>query len=74
MPKKIRMRLQNIDLRLVREDFKSYSQAKLQEMYKSAVFNGFQYGWKPKVMAKTVKYQIPEESGYLKVADSGSVV
>ena len=65
-------RLRNMDLKLVREDFRTYSHERLREIYKSAVFNGFQSGWRPKSMAKEVKYQIPD-SGYLKVAspDSG---
>ena len=69
--KRRNLRLQNIELKLVREDFRSYSHAKLHEMYKSAVFNGFQSGWKPKSVAKEVKYRI-EDGGYLKVADSGN--
>ena len=60
-----------MDLRLIHDDFKLYSYSKLQEMYKSAVFNGFQYGWKPKTMAKTAKYEIGDVR-YLQVADSGN--
>ena len=65
------LRLQNMDLRLIHDDFKSYSHSKLQEMYKSAVFNGFQYGWKPKAMAKTVRYKIGDVR-YLQVAALGN--
>lgn len=43
-------RLCNVDLPIVRQDFKSYSYFKLEEMWHSAVFNGFEEGWSAKVM------------------------
>ncbi len=39
-------KLCNIDLPIVRQDFKTYSYSKLIEMQHSVVFNGFEYGWK----------------------------
>lgn len=39
-------RLVNVDKPIVRQDFKSYSYFKLKEMLHSAVFNGFESGWK----------------------------
>ena len=39
-------KLCNMDLPIVRQDFKTYSYSRLIEMQHSAVFNGFEYGWK----------------------------
>lgn len=39
-------RIVNIDNPIVKRDFKNYSYFKLEEMYHSAVFNGFEVGWK----------------------------
>lgn len=39
-------RLCNIDSPIVKNDFKSYSYSRLIEMQHSAIFNGFEYGWK----------------------------
>lgn len=36
----------NIDKPIVHEDFKTYSYFRLEEMWHSAVFNGFKNGWK----------------------------
>lgn len=52
------LQLQNVDLKIIHDDFKSYSHEKLQEMYKSAVFNGFQTGWKPKSVVNFEEYHI----------------
>lgn len=41
-------KLCNFDSPVVKQDFKSYSYFKLEEMFHSAVFNGFEYGWKSK--------------------------
>ena len=60
-------KLLNMDSNLVHEDFKSYSHEKLQEMYKSAIFNGFQHDWRPKTMVKTEEYKF-NNAGYLEAA------
>ena len=39
-------KLSNMDLPIVHQDFKTYSYSRLIEMQHSAVFNGFEYGWK----------------------------
>ena len=39
-------RLCNMELPIVMQDFKSYSYFKLEEMWHSAVFNGFESGWR----------------------------
>ena len=39
-------KLCNMDSPLVKIDFKTYSYSRLVEMQHSAVFNGFEYGWK----------------------------
>ena len=39
-------KLCNLDSQIVRHDFKTYSYSRLIEMQHSAVFNGFEYGWK----------------------------
>lgn len=39
-------KLSNIDLPIVKHDFKTYSYFKLEEMWHSAVFNGFEDGWR----------------------------
>jgi hypothetical protein len=39
-------KLCNLDNQIVRQDFKTYSYSRLIEMQHSAVFNGFDYGWK----------------------------
>ena len=39
-------KLCNMDSQIVRQDFKTYSYSRLIEMQHSAVFNGFEYGWK----------------------------
>ncbi len=39
-------KLCNMDLPIVHQDFKTYSYSRLIEMQHSAVFNGFEYGWK----------------------------
>lgn len=41
-------KLVNVDKPIVRKDFKSYSYFKLEEMWHSAVFNGFDDGWSVK--------------------------
>lgn len=41
-------KLVNVDKPIVKQNFKSYSYSKLEEMYHSAVFNGFESGWKVK--------------------------
>ena len=41
-------KLCNVDLPIIKQDFKSYSYFKLEEMWHSAVFNGFEDGWKPR--------------------------
>ena len=35
-----------MELPIVKQDFKSYSHFKLEEMWHSAVFNGFESGWR----------------------------
>lgn len=42
--KRRNLSLLNLDLPLVREDFKDYNHSKLEAMYRSALFNGFQSG------------------------------
>lgn len=39
-------RLSNMESQIVQEDFKTYSYSKLKEMQHSAIFNGFEHGWK----------------------------
>lgn len=39
-------KLCNVDLPIVKHDFKSYSYFKLEEMWHSAIFNGFEDGWR----------------------------
>ena len=39
-------RLCNMDLEIVQQDFKTYSYSRLIEMQHSAIFNGFETGWK----------------------------
>ncbi len=39
-------RLSNFEVPIVKQDFKSYSYIKLEEMWHSAVFNGFEMGWR----------------------------
>ena len=39
-------KLCNMDLPIVKHDFKNYSYFKLEEMWHSAVFNGFEEGWR----------------------------
>ena len=61
--------LQNVDLKLIRDDFKSYSHSRLHQMYKSAIFNGFQFGWKPKNVVQVDDYKI--NNFYKNVASDG---
>lgn len=60
--------LLNMDLPLVKEDFKSYTHAKLEQMYRSALFNGFQSDWKPRTVAPLPSYGFGD-GGYSAVAD-----
>lgn len=60
--------LLNMDIPLVKEDFKSYSHAKLEAMYRSALFNGFQANWKPRTIAPLPTYGFGN-GGYSAVAD-----
>ena len=60
--------LLNMDIPLVKEDFKSYSHAKLEAMYRSALFNGFQANWKPRTIAQLPTYGFGD-GGYSAVAD-----
>lgn len=39
-------KLCNMNSSIVKQDFKTYSYSKLIEMHHSAIFNGFEYGWK----------------------------
>ena len=39
-------KLCNMNSSIVKQDFKTYSYSKLIEMQQSAIFNGFEYGWK----------------------------
>lgn len=39
-------KLSNMNSSIVKQDFKTYSYSKLIEMHHSAIFNGFEYGWK----------------------------
>ena len=58
-------KLVNVKDKFVQEEFKAYRHEKLIEIYKSAKFNGFKSGWKPKV-----SYTISRNYDILKVADS----
>lgn len=40
-------KLCNVNLPIVKEDFKTYSYSKLALMYNNAIFNGFEFNWKP---------------------------
>lgn len=66
--KRRNLSLLNLDLPLVREDFKSYSHTKLEAMYRSAIFNGFQSGWKPHKVVPLSTYGFGG-AGYSAVAD-----
>lgn len=66
--KRRNLSLLNLDLPLVREDFKSYTHSKLEAMYRSALFNGFQSGWKPRTVAPLPAYGFGD-GGYASVAD-----
>ena len=66
--KRRNLSLLNLDLPLVREDFKDYSHSKLEAMYRSALFNGFQSGWKPRSIAALPAYGFGD-GGYSAVAD-----
>ena len=48
--------------------FKSYSHAKLEQMYRSAIFNGFQSGWQPRTVVPLSTYGFGD-GGYSAVAD-----
>ena len=60
--------LLHLDLPLVKEDFKSYSHTKLEQMYRSAIFNGFQSGWHPRTVVPLPTYSFGD-GGYSAVAD-----
>jgi len=47
-----------MEYKIVGDDFRSYSEAKLKDIYKSAIFNGFDYGWKPKDIIRIKEIEI----------------
>lgn len=47
--------LKEKEYEIVKKDFSNYNQIMLNDIYKAAIFNGFDYGWKPKAIIKNKK-------------------